>query len=114
MILLFLSTCRAVVTRDQQNCRDLQRPARLGMLLDTPAASLETQLRHSWNPDDRSLNIFVKEDDRLTFHRLINVLSFSTRQSKYSSSMIIWLFVHYKLSHVLARSIIMKAIKKIV
>ncbi|OQR69617.1 SPRY domain-containing SOCS box protein 1-like [Tropilaelaps mercedesae] len=44
---------RAVVTRDQQNCRDLQRPARLDMLLDTPAASLETQLRHSWNPDDR-------------------------------------------------------------
>lgn len=24
---------------------------------------------HAWNPDDRSLNIFVKDDDRLTFHR---------------------------------------------
>ncbi|XP_028966951.1 protein gustavus [Galendromus occidentalis] len=60
---------RAVVTRDQQSCRDLQRPARLDMLLDTPAASHDMQLRHSWNPEDRSLNIFVKEDDRLTFHR---------------------------------------------
>lgn len=60
---------RAVVTRDQQSCRDLQRPARLDMLLDTPAASYDMQLRHSWNPEDRSLNIFVKEDDRLTFHR---------------------------------------------
>ena len=39
------------------------------MLLDMPAALRETQLKHSWNQDDRSLNIFVKEDDKLTFHR---------------------------------------------
>lgn len=27
------------------------------------------ELKHAWNPDDRSLNIFVKEEDPLTFHR---------------------------------------------
>ncbi|XP_040125823.1 SPRY domain-containing SOCS box protein 4 isoform X1 [Ictidomys tridecemlineatus] len=45
------------------------RPARLDQLLDMPAAGLAVQLRHAWNPEDRSLNVFVKEDDRLTFHR---------------------------------------------
>ncbi|XP_048861329.1 LOW QUALITY PROTEIN: SPRY domain-containing SOCS box protein 4-like [Brienomyrus brachyistius] len=34
-----------------------------------PPAPAAVQLQHAWNPDDRSLNIFVKEDDRLTFHR---------------------------------------------
>lgn len=48
---------------------DFCRPPRLDLLLDMPPASTETQLRHAWNPDDRSLNIFVKEDDKLTFHR---------------------------------------------
>lgn len=48
---------------------DLQRPGRLDVLLDMPPASREQQLKHAWNPDDRSLNIFVKEDDKLTFHR---------------------------------------------
>ncbi|KAF3848096.1 hypothetical protein F7725_021124 [Dissostichus mawsoni] len=48
---------------------DFCRPPRLDLLLDMPPASLETQLHHSWNPDDRSLNVFVKEDDKLTFHR---------------------------------------------
>ncbi|KAI4789564.1 hypothetical protein KUCAC02_035162 [Chaenocephalus aceratus] len=46
---------------------DFCRPPRLDLLLDMPPASLETQLHHSWNPDDRSLNVFVKEDDKLTF-----------------------------------------------
>ena len=27
------------------------------------------QVRHAWNPDDRSLNIFVKDNDPLSFHR---------------------------------------------
>ncbi|CAL1290774.1 unnamed protein product [Larinioides sclopetarius] len=48
---------------------DFQRPGRLDVLLDMPPASREQQLKHAWNPDDRSLNIFVKEDDKLTFHR---------------------------------------------
>lgn len=48
---------------------DFCRPPRLDLLLDMPPASPETQLRHAWNPDDRSLNVFVKEDDKITFHR---------------------------------------------
>ncbi|KAB5579838.1 hypothetical protein PHYPO_G00199560 [Pangasianodon hypophthalmus] len=48
---------------------DFFKPARLDLLLDMPAVSSEHQLQHAWNPDDRSLNIFIKEDDKLTFHR---------------------------------------------
>ncbi|XP_035761952.1 SPRY domain-containing SOCS box protein 4-like, partial [Neolamprologus brichardi] len=48
---------------------DFFKPPRLDLLLDMPCAGLETQLRHAWNADDRSLNIFIKEDDKLTFHR---------------------------------------------
>lgn len=44
-------------------------PARLEMLLDMPRASKETQVKHSWNTEDRSLNIYVKPEDPLTFHR---------------------------------------------
>jgi len=46
-----------------------KRPARLELLLDMPRASKETQVRHSWNTEDRSLNIFVKDEDPMTFHR---------------------------------------------
>ncbi|XP_019868126.1 protein gustavus isoform X2 [Aethina tumida] len=49
--------------------QDFARPQRLDMLLDMPAAVRDTQLKYGWNQDDRSLNIFVKEDDKLTFHR---------------------------------------------
>lgn len=48
---------------------EFAKPARIDILLDMPPASKEVQLKHSWNPEDRSLNIFVKEDDKLTFHR---------------------------------------------
>lgn len=48
---------------------EFPRPPRLDMLLDMPPANPDTQLKHAWNADDRSLNIFVKEDDKLTFHR---------------------------------------------
>ena len=44
-------------------------PTRLEMLLDMPAVAKETQVKHAWNSEDRSLNIFVKDDDKLTFHR---------------------------------------------
>ena len=44
-------------------------PARLDLLLDMPRSSRETQVRHSWNTEDRSLNIYVKDEDPLTFHR---------------------------------------------
>jgi len=45
------------------------RPARLDLLLDLPPAPREVQVKHAWNPNDRSLNIFVKEEDPMTFHR---------------------------------------------
>merc|ERR1719414_527750 len=34
-----------------------------------PPPAKDVQLKHAWNQDDRSYNIFVKEDDKLTFHR---------------------------------------------
>lgn len=40
--------------------QDFARPARLDILLDMPPASKEMQIKHGWNADDRSLNIFVK------------------------------------------------------
>lgn len=46
-----------------------EMPSRLDMLLDMPQVRRDTQDKHGWNPADRSLNIFVKEDDKLTFHR---------------------------------------------
>lgn len=48
---------------------DFQKPSRLDMLLDMPMPSKEVKETHAWNADDRSLNIFVKEDDSTTFHR---------------------------------------------
>jgi len=48
---------------------DCTIPPRLEYLLDMPHCSFATQIQHSWNPDDRSLNIFVKEVDPLTLHR---------------------------------------------
>lgn len=53
----------------QELAADFIRPARLDVLLDMPQAARLTQEKYSWNADDRSLNIFVKEDDKLTFHR---------------------------------------------
>lgn len=48
---------------------DLVRPTRLDQLLDMPPADRAVAERHSWSADDRSLNIFVKEEDPLTLHR---------------------------------------------
>lgn len=48
---------------------DYQKPSRLDMLMDMPPVSKESQSEHGWNGDDRSLNIFVKDDDKVTFHR---------------------------------------------
>ena len=44
-------------------------PAKIDLLLDRPAVGRNVQVEHAWNPEDRSLNIFVKEDDAFTFHR---------------------------------------------
>ena len=48
---------------------DLQRPHRLDILLSSTTTDEITRRNHTWNPDDRSLNIFVKEDDPYTIHR---------------------------------------------
>lgn len=48
---------------------DYSKPARLDMLLDMPPVPHAVQILHSWNNDDRSLNIFVKEENQLIFHR---------------------------------------------
>lgn len=45
------------------------KPSRLDLLLDMPPAGMDVQVQHSWNNDDRSLNIFVKDDNKLVFHR---------------------------------------------
>lgn len=50
-------------------CSDFQVPPRLEYLLDMPPASFSVQAHHAWNPDDRSLNIFVKDGDPMTLHR---------------------------------------------
>lgn len=42
---------------------------RLELLLDMPVADTSTQHQYAWNPEDRSLNLFIKDEDRLTFHR---------------------------------------------
>ena len=44
-------------------------PAEIELLMDKPGLPRAAQLQHAWNPNDRSLNIFVKEDDEFTFHR---------------------------------------------
>lgn len=45
------------------------KPSRLDLLLDMPPSSPDVQAQHSWNDEDRSLNIFVKDDNKLVFHR---------------------------------------------
>lgn len=42
---------------------------RLELLLDMPPVGVASQLQHAWNPNDRSLNLFIKDEDKLTFHR---------------------------------------------
>jgi hypothetical protein len=44
-------------------------PIKLDILLDRPAVSREKQLEYGWNHEDRSMNIFVKQNDPCTFHR---------------------------------------------
>ncbi|XP_066941873.1 protein gustavus isoform X2 [Macrobrachium rosenbergii] len=57
------------LTRELAMSPDYTRPKRLDLLLDMPPVPREASLKHAWNAEDRSLNIFVKEDDKMTFHR---------------------------------------------
>ena len=57
------------LNRDHVYNPDFQKPSRLDMLLDMPVASKEVQIKQAWNADDRSNNIFVKDDDKMTILR---------------------------------------------
>lgn len=46
-----------------------QAPHRVDYLLDLQPVDRTEWEEHSWNPDDRSLNVFIKEDDPSTLHR---------------------------------------------
>lgn len=63
------ASARAQASKPGLGAGENKMPTRLEMLLDMPAVAKETQVKHAWNSEDRSLNIFVKDDDKLTFHR---------------------------------------------
>lgn len=55
---------KTIVTRI--SCRsdhNIQQTTRLAILLDMPSISHEMIIKHSWNKEDSSSNIFVKEDE---------------------------------------------------
>lgn len=45
------------------------RPEKLDIILDRPKLTNEVTQAHAWNPDDKSTNIFVKEDNPYVLHR---------------------------------------------
>jgi len=63
------ASARAAAAKAGAGSSENKMPTRLEMLLDMPTVPRETQTKHAWNSEDRSLNIFVKDDDKLTFHR---------------------------------------------
>lgn len=48
---------------------ELIKPYKYNIILNGPLPTREEMERHAWNPQDRSLNIFVKEQDKFTIHR---------------------------------------------
>ena len=70
----------------------LVRPHRLDVLLNQPLPDTATMEQHAWNPDDRSLNIFVKDDDKFTLHRHPVAQSTDCMRGKtaYTRGMHIW------------------------
>ncbi|KAI6197202.1 SPRY domain-containing SOCS box protein 4 [Aphelenchoides besseyi] len=46
------------------------RPNNFDLILQSDEPIPQVMEKHAWNPDDRSLNIYVKDDDPLTLHRL--------------------------------------------
>lgn len=63
------SSNRNGTNADQVTANEAPMPTRLEMLMDMPSVSRDIQTKHAWNEEDRSYNIFVKEEDKLTFHR---------------------------------------------
>ena len=65
-------TSTATIEYNNNNSKfqsDITIPRRLEYLLDMPELPQAQAAPHGWNPDDRSLNIFVKELDPFTLHR---------------------------------------------
>jgi SPRY domain-containing SOCS box protein 1/4 len=44
-------------------------PYKLDIVFQMPELSAEEAEKFAWDPDDRSINLYVKEEDRLTIHR---------------------------------------------
>jgi len=67
-------------------------PQRVGILLDTPAVTREVAEEHSWNINDRSFNIVLKQDDPLTMRRHPVAQSTDCIRGKigYSSGIHLW------------------------
>ena len=63
-------------------------PMKLDILLDRPPVQREKQIEYGWNHEDRSMNIFVKQNDPCTFHRhVIEILSLSLSYPFFFSSL---------------------------
>ncbi|KHJ89162.1 hypothetical protein OESDEN_11023 [Oesophagostomum dentatum] len=75
MIVLYATALRSFSTATREYCTpcaldDMLRPAKFDYILNSQhLIDRQTQEMHAWNPADRSLNIFVKDDDCFTFHR---------------------------------------------
>jgi SPRY domain-containing SOCS box protein 1/4 len=44
-------------------------PYKFDVILQMPQLPLEEMEKNAWNPEDRSINVYVKEEDKLTLHR---------------------------------------------
>jgi SPRY domain-containing SOCS box protein 1/4 len=67
-------------------------PQMLAVMLDSPPVSREVAKEHSWNTNDRSLNVVLKEDDPLTMRRHPVAQSTDCIRGKtgYSSGIHLW------------------------
>jgi len=67
-------------------------PQRVAILLDNPPVSREEAEEHSWNTNDRSFNVVLKEDDPLTMRRHPVAQSTDCIRGKtgYSSGIHLW------------------------
>lgn len=65
---------------------------KLDILLDRPTLAREQQFDYGWNHEDRSMNIFVKQNDPCTFHRHPVAQSTDAVRSKkgFSTGIHIW------------------------
>jgi len=56
-------------TEEQAKCCQYPLPQRIAHLLDSQEVGVEEALLHAWNPQDRSFNIRVKDEDPFTIRR---------------------------------------------